>query len=507
MFKPESWQSHNEYRTIVTTIGHRLSRNNPKYSFNEYDEERQKLLNLNLDPLLDYIPTFYSKGGRPASHQAQILRSLILFVLLFNKTKARTSLTLWVRKVLPNSISLAVLIGCASLEELPPLGSYYDFMNRFWTSPGNRYSRTALLPAGKNGKKPKKLIGADGKLAEPEDSCTITAKDIVNDILDGKPAADNPEAALQKIFSILAVLPSIRLGLIDTQNLTLSGDGTTVVSHSSPYGRHLSSCGKDCPYRDSCGRHYSDPDASWGWDSDLDSFYFGYTLFQLSCHNTVLHTDIPLLLRFTSAKRHDSVSFLVAFHELEEHMPALSIKFMCLDSAMDNLPTYRLLKDRNISALIDLNSKSGHPKTIHDNIRIDKNGAPVCAAGLPMVPNGNDYSSKGHIGCQMWRCSYGKDHKTKCKCSCTSSKYGRVIKTRPEWDIRLYTDIPRGSEAYKKIYKQRTATERINNRILNDYGLHRMFIHTKEHYSFMTTMIGICIHLDARYKQQMQTAA
>ena len=47
----------------------------------------------------------------------------------------------------------------------------------------------------------------------------VTAKDIVNDILDGKPAADNPEAALQKIFSILAVLPSIRLGLIDTQTL------------------------------------------------------------------------------------------------------------------------------------------------------------------------------------------------------------------------------------------------------------------------------------------------
>ena len=142
-----------------------------------------------------------------------------------------------------------------------------------------------------------------------------------------------------------------------------------------------------------------------------------------------------------------------------------------------------------------------------DYFRIDKNGTPVCAAGLPMVPNGNDYSSKGHIGCQMWRCPYGKDHKTKCRCSCTSSIYGRVIKTRPEWDIRLYTDIPRSSETYKKIYKQRTATERINNRILNDYGLHRMFIHTKEHYSFMTTMIGICIHLDARYKQQMQTAA
>ena len=94
MFKPESWQSHDEYRTIVSKFGRRLSRNNPKYSFSDYDIERDKLLNLNLDPLLEYIPQFYSQGGRPAGHQAQILRSLILFVLLFNKTKARTNLTL-----------------------------------------------------------------------------------------------------------------------------------------------------------------------------------------------------------------------------------------------------------------------------------------------------------------------------------------------------------------------------------------------------------------------------
>ena len=120
MFKPELWQSHDEYRTIISTIGRRLSRNNPKYSFNEYDAERQKLLNLNLDPLLDYIPGFYSQSGRPAKHQAQILRSLILFVLLFNKTKARTSLTLWVREVLPNSISLTVLTGCSCPDDLPP---------------------------------------------------------------------------------------------------------------------------------------------------------------------------------------------------------------------------------------------------------------------------------------------------------------------------------------------------------------------------------------------------
>lgn len=47
MFKPDLWQSHNEYRTLVNTYGRRLSRNNPKYSFDLYDRQRQKLLNLN----------------------------------------------------------------------------------------------------------------------------------------------------------------------------------------------------------------------------------------------------------------------------------------------------------------------------------------------------------------------------------------------------------------------------------------------------------------------------
>ena len=66
MFKPELWQSHNEYRTIVNSLGKKLSRNNPRYQFDTYSRERQKLLSLNLDPLMDYLPPFYSPEGRPA---------------------------------------------------------------------------------------------------------------------------------------------------------------------------------------------------------------------------------------------------------------------------------------------------------------------------------------------------------------------------------------------------------------------------------------------------------
>ena len=122
MFKPELWQSHDEYRTIVNSLGKKLSRNNPRYQFDAYSKERQKLLSLNLDPLMDYLP---------------------------------------------NSISLACLCGFSSVEDLPPLGSYYDLMNRLWSGSRDPYARSALLPAGKNGKKPRKTIGNDGTLSLP----------------------------------------------------------------------------------------------------------------------------------------------------------------------------------------------------------------------------------------------------------------------------------------------------------------------------------------------------
>ena len=108
--------------------------------------------------------------------------------------------------------------------------------------------------------------------------------------------------------------------------------------------------------------------------------------------------------------------------------------------------------------------------------------------------------------------------------SCSAAPMGKSTVPNAKTDVRTLNTLglssldpngisgftprcPCGTDAYKKIYKQRTATERINNHILTDYDLHRMFIHTKEHYSFMTTMIGICIHLDARYKQLVQKAA
>lgn len=496
MFKPDLWQSHNEYRTLVNTYGRRLSRNNPKYSFDLYDRERQKLLNLNLDPLLDYIPGFYSETGRPAQNQAQILRSLILFVLLFNKTPAKTSLTAWVKDVLPGSISLTVLAGCACAGELPPLGSYYDFMDRFWLASRNRYSRHSLLPKGRNSKKPDKTLGDDGKLED--DDTAITCRDIVSDIIGGRPASDNPEAALQTLFTLLAVLPSARLGLIDAKNLTLSGDGTAVVSHASPYGRHLPSCSKTCPYRDGCARHYPDPDAAWGWDSDNKTWFFGHTLYMLCCRNSSLKMELPLLMKFTGARRHDSKNFLYAIDDFGRHLYGLSPQNVCLDSAHDNIPTYELLERWDINALIDINGRAKSSPNAPKDITFDKTGHPLCPAGHKMCPWGNDPIKDAH----KYRCPLKCGRIDSCPHAeqCSPGSYGRTVYIKNHADLRFHPRIPRDSEEYRKIYSERTACERINDRVLNDYCLQHLKIRGKDHFSFWGMLIGICIHLDARYK-------
>lgn len=497
MFKPELWQSHDEYRTIVNLYGHRLSRNHPKYAFDSFDTERQKLLNLNLDPVMEYISGFYSSGGRPAIHQAQILRSLILFVLLFNRTKAKTSLTLWVNEILPCSPSLMILSGCISRDDLPPLGSYYDFMNRLWLAARSNSARRSLLPSDKNSNKPKKEVGTDGKLVEQDPSLPDTKK-IVADIMKGIPAYENPEAALQRIFSILAIFPSVRLGLINTENLTISGDGTAVVSHASSFGKHLSSCPPDCIYRRDCGRHYSDPDASWGLDSSKKQWYFGHAMYLLACRNNKLGIDLPLLIKFTPAKRHDSKNFLYAIDDFGRNTYGLSPKNICLDSAHDNIPTYRLLEHWDINALIDINSHSKYSEDAPDDISFDKEGHPLCRAGHKMCPWGNDPLKDAH----KYRCPLKCGRISSCpyEAGCSPTKYGRTTYIKNHASLRFQPRIPRDSEEYKTIYKERTACERLNDRFLNDYYLQYLKIRGRDHFSFWSMLIGICIHLDARHK-------
>ncbi|MCI9325732.1 MAG: hypothetical protein HFJ00_05715, partial [Lachnospiraceae bacterium] len=218
------WQSMQDYKYFLTESKVHFDSSERKRLHTELWKAWQKLRLFDTDKAMEFLLPFYSNSGRPAKNQPQILRSFILFFLLFSEGLAKLSLTLWVDRLKHDRL-LAALIGCTT-DSLPPLGSYFDFMDRLWTAPPtDLYARDKLLPASWNSKKPDKPNGKKQKAQETKPKITEA---IEKRLMDGKDIPFNFEERLQRFFYLVAVLPSMECGLIPMEHLTVSGDGTAV---------------------------------------------------------------------------------------------------------------------------------------------------------------------------------------------------------------------------------------------------------------------------------------
>ena len=218
------WQSHQEYLYFLHETKVHLDSSQRMRLHLEFDAAREKLRMLNLDPVMEYLSAFYSHTGRPAVNQPQILRSLVLMMLL-----GVTSLTAWCQRLRADSL-LALLIGCRP-NSLPPLGSYFDLMDRLWSQPKalQKTGRKDLFPKDKNSK-PSNKPGKGKKL--PNKHPGITGK-LAAYALSHESFPFHYEEPLQQLFRLAALIPSLRDGLFPTDGVTLSGDGTCVHSHAS----------------------------------------------------------------------------------------------------------------------------------------------------------------------------------------------------------------------------------------------------------------------------------
>ena len=107
-------------------------------------------------------------------------------------------------------------------------------------------------------------------------------------------------------------------------------------------------------YRCTCARNYSDPLASWGWDSHKEQYFYGYSAFLLATYEKKTKTDLPLYFRLVEAKQHDSISALVCLSEFRSLDPTRKICYFLADSACDNWATYSLLSEWNITPIIPI---------------------------------------------------------------------------------------------------------------------------------------------------------
>ena len=450
----------------------------------EYKKAIIKMLILNLDPIIPIIAPLYSKVGSPAKMQVETFRSLVLMKHL------GIPLNSWVEKLTNNPV-LRVIAGF-TLENMPKTTSYYDFMDRVVPMDEKPAMKTFTSKPRKKLKKGEKLPpknpGIVGKLVEK----VITDEERFMGHL-----ARRPERYLQKIFARVAVDASVNMGLID-ESVPASGDGTCLETGASSYGVKVCSCIKKGIYKCNCDRKFSDPNATWGWDSHNERYYYGYTGYFISTYSEPFKTDLPLYLRLVSASRHDSVSAIFALAEFRELYPNLHINTFISDSASDNYPTYKLLDHWNMNAVIALNNRNTGNTKYPSPLRIDKDGVPICPAGYPMT-KGGPCPGRRRIKWCCPRKGFTINPFPACA-SCSKSPYGRVFYTKFDWDLRLFTRIVRGSLSWKHLMNKRTASERVNDRILQDYGVEDGHSRGKKRISFDVTLAAINVHLDAQFK-------
>ena len=255
-----TWASHADYQQQAAAALSEIAKQHP-YALWEYQDPISKVFILNLDPLKSKMLPLYSKTGRPSENQPEIFRSLVLMICL------KCPLSKWIEKLRLNPV---LQIACGFRGELPGIASYYDFINRLIKLD----ERPRCRPKKR---KPQKKIGKNKKL--PPKRPGIVRK-LVKEILKGRRLNCRPERLLQEIFATVAVQPSIDLGLVP-KSVSISGDGTCIKTGAAHFGVKTCECMDffcDCP------RRFSDPNATWGWDSHNELYFYGYTGYFISTH-------------------------------------------------------------------------------------------------------------------------------------------------------------------------------------------------------------------------------
>jgi hypothetical protein len=303
------------------------------------------------------------------------------------------------------------------------------------------------------------------------------------------------EAVLKAIFYTLFVPQSVALGLIDLQQLYVTGDSTKVGTYANPHGKRLCSCPKDKPCR--CPRRYQDLLARWGWDSYRETFVYGHSLFEL-CAYSLDHTcQLPLVIGLFDANRHDSVLGIAALHEAIDKLQ-LPVKVATFDKASDALGFYRLGYEHWETTLIVALNKRNEGHYQYPQATLDEHGMPQCPASQAMVYWGH-CRDRGRL---KWRCPWkANPSKAAQPCEkhacCSPSAYGRVVYTYPKSNYRLFTPIPRGGELWEKHYDHHSASERSHKRKKWDYGLRQTRTAGRERIFLRVVLMAMAQHLAA----------
>ena len=499
------------------------------------------VLGLNLDPIRDDLIALYSKSGHGNPHDPMTLfRSLLLMLAL-----GETSVNKWVALVRGDD-TLARLCGWnPEVRETPGVGTVYRFIDRIVDGPEPSISsstpraqqriKRSTLRQRSRGRYLRLLAKEKEELRKekpPEGRINAAAKS-ASALMKGDVARlDLPHRLNQWLFK-LVVVESFKRDLFGDlrEGLHISADGSVVASQGNGRGHAqdketearlaieakekaaaaktkaeakaiLDAAKKD---KDTRPRFYSDLDATWIWSKHKNSWFFGHRLHVLMHKNGSV--ELPLYVSANTANMADGE--MAAFDladlsfALKEHLPQTRIGYFIADTGYDAVELYRMCMDHDIVPVISL-----HPNSERlferDGIKFSKDGRPLCRGGLEMRDNGYNPRTRTHaMHCGIKRATHvgGKykivAHLDECPLGvlCDESKMGPFVHIAAKDDPRRHTRLLRSSNKFKKIYEERTATERFFGHAKeNDGRLGKRPYRMQHMYALMGVLHAILIH-------------
>lgn len=207
--------------------------------------------------------------------------------------------------------------------------------------------------------------------------------------------------------------------------------------------------------------------------------WFGFKLHLLV---DVKH-EVVLAYEITDTKAGDGETLPVILEQARANLPAGRIKTLGYDKAADSDDVHKVLSGAGITPLIQMRALwQTEPERLlpgHDgssNIVYDEDGTIYCYDKVSEPPVRHQMAYIGHEperATVKYRCP-AKHEGWECPMStvCNAGKsYGKTVRVPREVDLRRFPSLPRATKKFERLYKGRTAVERVNARLKAFWGV------------------------------------
>jgi DDE family transposase/transposase-like protein DUF772 len=277
---------------------------------------------------------------------------------------------------------------------------------------------------------------------------------------------------LKEIFNVLVK----RLGVaIPTLGVDTAGDATALSARRKSAEGAEEESGEGLPQASGGRKEYTDDDGKVTKVVE----WFGFKL-----HLIVdIKNEVVLSYEITDTKAGDGETLPAVLGQAQANLPPDRIKTLAYDKAADTDQAHRDLNRAGITPVIQMRGLwkteperllPGHDGT--SNVVYDELGTIYCYDKVSEPPIRHKMSFIGHEPERetlKYRCP-AKHEGWECPMStvCNAGKsYGKTVRVPRGVDMRRFPSLPRATKKFERMYKGRTAVERVNARLKLFWGV------------------------------------